>query len=316
MYKKALIVINLIFFSLILSGCSDSRKIENLKQQLQDSSERNQTLWRERNELRSEISRVRNELEFSKVKIQEFQEDHKLTKDMVALLATGKYQDAIEVAKSIDQGWFDEIDRQVLAQNKLISELKRESEIRKVQDKMNTKELENDFHEFIVTSVIMVLKALIVVVLSSSFACVCFLIYKGVDLSDKLVRSAGVIGFLILYFISSFYGYSLSSLMLNSAVVSAPLLQVFIQWAVPFVAGGFFAFTIKRQLKKEKFHGERWLIVVTTLLFCMLLDVFFRVKTGLAEHDIPIANATFVVGLFITLFFHLKPELKQQEAIA
>ena len=95
--------------------------------------------------------------------------------------------------------------------------------------------------------------------------------------------------------------------MLSSAIAGMPLVEISAHWALPFIIGIFFAYLMRKQLLEKKCYSERWLIVLTTLLFCMLLDVFIKVEANIGNQDIPIANATFVIGLFLTLFFKLEP---------
>lgn len=306
MKNSALFLFSLICL-IIISGCEDSSKVDALRDSLREEQSKSARLWNERSNLRNELSNIKEKLEESNNKIKSFQKDQEFTKNMIALLANGQSSDAIKIAKNIDQGWFDEIDKQMITQNKLLADMKRQANIREEREKIELKVKEKELHLFFVNVVIIFLKVLIVGVQLSCLSLIGLLIYKGNGIADQLIRSAGVIAFFIIYFLSSFQGISISSLMLSSAVLSTPIFQLGAQWAIPFIAGVFFSFLIQKQLLETSHLGERWLIVITTLLFCMLLDVFLKVDTTISNQHLPIANATFVVGLFLTLFFKFEP---------
>ncbi|MDP8162310.1 hypothetical protein QJU89_02735 [Pasteurella skyensis] len=308
MRLKSILIFLLSIF--ILVGCGDSEKVKDLKYELREAQSTNSRLWNQRAQLREELYSVKTALEKSNKKISSFQKDQQFTKDMIALLASGQIEDAIKIAKSINQGWFDEIDRQIIFQNKLLADMKREEMLRKEKDKIQANVKIKNFIEFMTTVFVWGIQLLVASVVLVCLILMGFLIYKGVNIYDQLVRAGGVLSFLIIYFVASFYGYSISSLMLNSAM---PLLwKHTVQEAVPLVAGITFAIIIKYQIAKEHFYAERWVIVITTLLFCTLLDVFLNVEMNVGNHTLSISNVTFVVGLSLTLFFYNKPQTNIQ----
>ena len=311
MQENILMIKNIFFIFIALfmiSSCSDTEKIRSLKKDLSSERQTSQQLWSDRSNLRNELSKIKASLERSNRKIYSFQKDQQFTKDMIALLANGQSKEAISIAKTIDQGWFDEIDRQMISQNKILADMKAKEKIREEEQNNRVKNREKEFYEFILSIIILLLKSLVVGVLLVCFILIGFLIYKGKGTTDKLIRAGGVIAFLMLYFLSSFSGYSISSLMLSSIIIGFPLLSIGAHWIIPFIVGGVFAGLLRKQLIEREWYAERWIIVIITLLFCMLLDVFLKVETNIGDQSVPIANATFVAGLFLTLFFTLKPK--------
>jgi hypothetical protein len=307
---RILRVLGLMLIVFFITGCGKSDKIERLENSLYNCEQSKSNLWDQRRSLQNEIYAIETKLEESNQKIKSFQQDQDFTQQMIKMLAIGESDKAMKIAKSIDQGWFDEIDRQVLSQNELINEIKRKSEIRKEAHISEEKE----FHTFMIKAIILLLKGLVILVLASSFILVLFLIYKGEDIQDKLVRVLGVISFMILYFMASFHQLSISSLMLKTTFATSEIFMLLTRDIVPFFVGLIFAILIKKHIEKDRLFSSRWLIIVSTLLFCTLLDVFLNVKTELNSHDIPVANATFIVGLFMSLFFVIKPN-KSEEPI-
>ena len=95
--------------------------------------------------------------------------------------------------------------------------------------------------------------------------------------------------------------------MLRSTFSTSEIFSIFLKGFLPFFTGLIFAILIKKQIEEE-FYSSRWLIIVSTLLFCILLDVFINVKIELNNQSIPIANANFIIGLFMSLFFNIKPK--------
>lgn len=306
-------MIVMLLFLTLLFGCSNSDKIREIESELQDERQTNSSLYAERNSLKEELEGIKERLAKSNETISSYQEDQRLTKDIIELLATengtGACKNAIEIAKRINRGYFDEIDRQMIVRAKKLEDMKQSNEERKLEEKLEKDKKRKEFHDSIASFTISCLKLLIYLILFLCVKLTILLVWFGSGIEEKLIRAGGVVAILISYFISSFYGYSLSSLMLSSTLHA----QLYWWWdlcsygVMPFAGGAFFALIIKHQIMEGHFYTERWIITVTTLLLCMLFDVFLNVEKTIGGHDIPVANATFIVGLFITLFIHVKP---------
>jgi hypothetical protein len=104
---------------LFLAGCSDSEsgKVANLETRLQESIELYDRVWKERNMLRQQVNRISSDLGSASNKLSNYEGDTDRTRKLITLLAAAKYEEATIVAKSIDQGIFDEFDEQVLFHN-------------------------------------------------------------------------------------------------------------------------------------------------------------------------------------------------------
>lgn len=272
---RKLVMLALCIILAFVSGC-DSYKIEKLED--------------ENYELNSEIRSLENEIQQAEIKLEKYKTTYSLSEDETITLS--RIIDIVdanpELAQEIHPGD--------------LSNVKTKSQNLKSLHENGVPEVRiNPLSKKLFGILIFCVYILVIVVIVVGAVGIIYLCYRGGNLSDKLTRVGAVIAVVLAYLASSAYNISASSLIIALPEVLPTEFVEIAKSVLPLLLGAWFAWHVSKYLLSDT-QAERWSVVILTFLLCMFLDVLINTEMPVGDTSVPIANTSFVIGLFTTFF--------------